>query len=156
MSAVTYDTLLQSTQPIHYVAGATSTTMYPDSNTVGIMGPIWLPRIYGKDLTAFEIASSGKIAISLNDIHTLDVSRSNYINATNYKNSMVSQSNYSFEMTANSSDLQIMLDAYSNNIRIGAASNIGISAATGNVSINADNSNLFMNKEFFFSMHVRV
>ena len=137
--SVTYDTLLASTQPIQYVSGATSTTMYPDSNIVSIAGPMWLPRIYGKDLTAFEIASSGKIAISLNDIHTLDITRSTYINSSNFKNTLVSQSNYSFEMTANGNDLQIMMDTYSNNINIHAASNMSLVASSGNMNVTASN-----------------
>jgi uncharacterized protein (DUF2345 family) len=113
--------------------------LYPDSNTIAITGPIWLPRIYGKDLTAFEIASSGKIAISLNDIHTLDISRSNYVDGTSYKNTIVSQSNYSLEMLANGTDLQIMMDAYSNNISVKAASNISIAANSGNMTMTTSN-----------------
>ncbi len=137
--SVTYDTLLNDTQLIQYTATASNTTLYPDSNTIAITGPIWLPRIYGKDLTAFEIASSGKIAISLNDIHTVDISRSNYVDASNFKNTITSQSNYSLDMVANAGDLSISLDAYSNNIDIYAASNLSLTANSGNLSIATSN-----------------
>lgn len=137
--SVTYDTLINDTQLIQYTIGATNTNLYPDSNTIALTGPIWLPRVYGKDLTAFEIASSGKIAISLNDIHTIDITRSNYVNGTNYKNTMVSQSNYSLEMLANGTDLQIMMDAYSNNINVNAASNISLTANSGNMNFTTSN-----------------
>jgi hypothetical protein len=36
-------------------------------------GRVYLPSVYGKDLSSFEIASSGKIALSLNDMHAMDV-----------------------------------------------------------------------------------
>jgi hypothetical protein len=80
-----YDTLTGDVQVIDYVPTATNTSLYPDSNMTGIFGPIWLPRVYGKDLTAFEIASSGKIAITLNDVHSLDISKSNYVDEFNFK-----------------------------------------------------------------------
>lgn len=137
--SVTYDALLNDTQLIQYTLAAQSTNLYPDSNTIAITGPIWLPRVYGKDLTAFEIASSGKIAISLNDIHTVDITRSNYVDASNYKNSIVSQSNYSLDLQANAGDLQIMLDAYSNDMRLYAASNVSLTANSGNMSFTTSN-----------------
>lgn len=137
--SVTYDALLGDTQLIQYKLNATNTDIYPDSNTVAITGPIWLPRIYGKDLTAFEIASSGRIAISLNDIHTLDINRSNYVNSNNFKNTIVSQSNYSLEMIANAGNLAVVLDAYSNNINVTAASNVSVTAQNGTMSLTSSN-----------------
>lgn len=137
---VTYDLLTgDSFETIDYTNTAPNTSLYPDSNAVTILPQIWAPRIYGKDLTAFEIASSGKLAISLMDIHTLDVTRSNYGNASYFKNTMVSQSNYSFEFLANQTDLQIMMDALSNNINITAASNVNITARDGDMSLTASN-----------------
>ena len=35
--------------------------VYPDNTTVNIFGPLFLPRVYGKDLSAFEIAATGKL-----------------------------------------------------------------------------------------------
>jgi hypothetical protein len=44
--------------------------------TVQTFGRVFLPSVYGKDLSAFEIASSGKIVLSLNDCHAVDVAES--------------------------------------------------------------------------------
>lgn len=46
---------------------------YPDSNISETFGTIMVPKIYGYKLDALEIASSGKIAYTLNDLHSLDV-----------------------------------------------------------------------------------
>lgn len=48
---------------------------YPAYDEVTVLGQVYLPRIYGKDLSAFEIASSGKIAITLKDMHSFDLER---------------------------------------------------------------------------------
>lgn len=57
----------------NYVSGANET--YPQSNIVDVLSTVYLPRIYGKDLSAFEIASSGKIAVTLSDIYSFDLER---------------------------------------------------------------------------------
>lgn len=44
-------------------------------DTVHTFGRVFLPSIYGKDLSAFEIASSGKIVLTLNDTHALDIKK---------------------------------------------------------------------------------
>ena len=138
--SIIWDSLIGDTsQLIQYTATATNNDLYSDSNTVAIVGNVWAGRIYGKDLTAFEIASSGKVAISLNDIHTLDFSRSNYIDVGNYINTIQSTCNYSFQLQANTSALQIQLDTYSNNINVTAASNISIKAGSGNINLTASN-----------------
>ena len=50
---------------------------YPDHDSYEILGNVLTPRIYGKDLSVFEVASSGRIALTVNDIYSLDVSRKN-------------------------------------------------------------------------------
>ena len=148
--ATTYDELTNDPNSlIQYIATATNTSLYPDSNTIAIGGPVWCPRVYGKDLTAFEIASSGKVAISLNDIHTLDFSRSNYVDVGDYMNTIQSTCNYSFQLQANASALQIQLDAYSNNINITAASNISIKAGSGNMSFTTSNNTILSTSNNF-------
>lgn len=121
-----------------YTSNASDTNLYPDSNTAFIAGSIWLPRVYGKDLTAFEIASSGRIAVTLNDVYSLDISRSNYINNLNFVNTVSAQSNYSLELSANlpgPSNLYIRLDAYSNNIQMSAPSNINLITPSSSLSL---------------------
>ena len=137
--AVTWDRVTNSTDLINYVSGAPSTNLYADSNTVSIMGQIWLPRIYGKDLTAFEIASSGKIAITINDVHSLDVSNSNYGAAVNSNilTTLNTRSNYALEMMTNNRQLKMMMDSYSNDITIHADSNIFVSTKSKDIDITA-------------------
>ena len=123
--SVTYDRITNSTDVISYVSNPSYTNMYPDSNTISIYGPLWLPRVYGKDLTAFEIASSGKIAITVSDIYSLDLSNGLYNGASGTVFTTLSaKSNYSFEMMANNRDVRVTMDSYSNDISIYAASNI--------------------------------
>ena len=46
------------------------TVTYPVANSNGpynVFGPVLLPKIYGKDLSAIEIASSGIVALSIYD-----------------------------------------------------------------------------------------
>jgi hypothetical protein len=45
---------------------------YPDELTV--LGPVFVPRVYGKDLTAFELGSSGKVVVTLDDLKTMELS----------------------------------------------------------------------------------
>ena len=47
---------------------------YPESNMETMFGPVLLPKIYAKGLSALEIASSGAIILSINDFETLNIS----------------------------------------------------------------------------------
>jgi len=134
--SVTYDSFVGDTlNNIQYLLSASNTTLYPDSNTIAVTGAIWLPRIYAKTLTALELASSGKIALSLNDIHGVDIYSSNYINSSNNKTVIQSLSNYSVDLSANNNSLYVSLDAYSNNLLLTAPSNINLNTSAGNVNI---------------------
>ena len=137
MATVTYDTITNSTDLMNYVQGSPNTYMYPDSNTVSIYGPIWLPKVYGKDLTAFEIASSGKIAITINDVHSLDVSNSNYDANSNILTTLNTKSNYALEFMTNSRKLKVVLDSYSNDMRLHAESNIYMTTASKDIELTA-------------------
>lgn len=147
MSVVTYDVLTGDQPPhfINYTANAGASNLYPDSNSIAVLGPVYLPRVYGSNLTAFEIASSGKVALTLNDIHTMDFTRSNWINNSTYQNTLDS-SNNTLNMIANyggATGLQLQLDAFSNNLNEYAASNINLSTGTGNISLIAASNILF-------------
>ena len=48
--------------------------VYPDAGLTNVLGTVYLPRIYGKDLSYLEVGSSGKIAVTLTDIHSFDIS----------------------------------------------------------------------------------
>jgi cytoskeletal protein CcmA (bactofilin family) len=69
-------TTTESGEAIFYTSGSPSTT-YPDDTFQNVFGPVLLPRIYGRDLTALEIGSSGKIVITINDAHSFDFSNAN-------------------------------------------------------------------------------
>ena len=146
--SVTYDRITNSTtDSIDYVASPTYTNMYPDSNTISIYGPIWLPRVYGKDLTAFEIASSGKIAITISDIHTLDLSNGLYSGASNTMMSTLNtKSNYAFELMANNRQVRMTMDSYNNDILIHADSNIRMSTSSNDLVVDIGNDTVFMSK----------
>lgn len=51
-----------------------SSVNYPSPDFTSLFGPILAPRIYAKDLTALELASSGKVVVSLNDVQSIDFS----------------------------------------------------------------------------------
>ena len=64
--------------PINYTTPSTSPPLgivYPETGFYNTMGPIYLPRVYGSNLTTFEVGSSGTIAYTLFDVHSLDMSR---------------------------------------------------------------------------------
>lgn len=147
--SVIYDTLTgDSGHTINYTYNAGSTSLYADSNTVGIMGPLYLPRVYGSNLTAFEICSSGKVSIALNDAHSLDFTKSNYVNSANFQNT-IDSSNNSLSLMANYGQLKYQLDAFSNNINQYAGSNISLSTGTGNISMTAASNFLFNGSNSF-------
>lgn len=143
MASVVYDSILGSTtESNYYLPSATDTSLYPDSNNISIFGPLWLPRVYGKDLTNFEIASSGKISITINDVHSLDFSKANGITKLQAK------SNDSFEINVSSNQMSFTFDATTNDITLIAdnggstkmySSNEFIVVASNNLNLTASN-----------------
>jgi uncharacterized protein (DUF2345 family) len=98
--------------------------------------------VYGKDLTSFEIASSGKIAITINDVHSLDFSKTNGITKLQAK------SNDSFEINVSSNQMYFNFDSTTNNITLVSdqggstrlySSNEIVFLASNNVRLTASN-----------------
>lgn len=140
-----YDNLTASTEKIQYSANA---GLYPEADTISILGPVWLPRVYGKDLTAFEIASSGKIAITINDVHSLDISKVGQITTLSTK------SNDSLQYNVNNSAMMMDFDSTTNNVSLYAACNITQTSsndffvtAKSNVAIMASNGSLTLSSQ---------
>jgi uncharacterized protein (DUF2345 family) len=143
MTSVVYDNIWGSTtESNYYKAGAESTSLYPDSNNISIFGPLWLPRVYGKDLTNFEIASSGKISITINDVHALDFSKTGRVTKLQAK------SNDSFEINVSSNQMYFNFDATTNDITLVSdqggstrlySSNEIVFLASNNVKLTASN-----------------
>jgi cytoskeletal protein CcmA (bactofilin family) len=70
---------------VYTVPDGERTVVYPDKEFTNVLGTVYLPRIYGKELSYLEIGSSGKIAVTLTDIHSFDIANSSnvvYFNAT--------------------------------------------------------------------------
>jgi len=144
MASVVYDSIFGSTtESNYYISGATDTSLYPDSNNISIFGPLWLPRVYGKDLTNFEIASSGKISITINDVHSLDFSKTNGVTKLQAK------SNDSFEINVSSNQMYFNFDSTTNDVTLVAdnggstrmfSSNEFIVVASNNIKLTASNS----------------
>ena len=103
--------------------------VYPDNTTVNIFGPLFLPRVYGKDLSAFEIAASGKVAMTLGDVHSFDFTR---CNATS-NISIMTQLTDSFNITTSNTTMNF--DAKLGNALMTATSNITLSAPYINLSM---------------------
>lgn len=126
-----YDNLLGTTIPMNYDVGA-GDVVYPSPDMVSVFGPIYAPRIYGKDLTSFEIASSGAVSIALEDTQsfllTRDVANSNVMINT--------LSNDSFGIYTNNSNMYLVFDSTSNNATLYGNSNVNI-IADSNLNITA-------------------
>jgi hypothetical protein len=45
------------------------------SDEIAVLGPIYVPRVYGKDLTALELGSSGKVVVTLDDLKSLELAK---------------------------------------------------------------------------------
>lgn len=140
-----YDSITASSEKIQYSANV---GLYPEADTISILGPVWLPRVYGKDLTAFEIASSGKIAITINDVHSLDISKIGQLTTLSTKGTD------SLQYSVNNGGMTMNFDSTSNNISLYAGSNIVQTAsndfritAFSNVSVLASNGSLALSSQ---------
>ena len=70
MPHVSYATLAPTNDPVTY----DDVTFYPGSNIIDTFASLRTPKVHAFGLDALEIASSGKVAYSLNDLHSLDMS----------------------------------------------------------------------------------
>lgn len=70
MQAIEYASLFPTGDSVTY---DDSLVIYPDNDVVSIFGPIFTPRIHSKYMDTLEIASSGKVALTLSDQHALDL-----------------------------------------------------------------------------------
>ena len=79
-------TILGTTEPFQYTTLNPSVS-YPyttDEGPYTILGPVLLPQLYGKDLNAIEVGSSGIIALSIYDKNVLNINSN--LNTTNDAN----------------------------------------------------------------------
>ena len=72
MPTVAYATLAPTNDAVTYNDTA---MFYPDASVVDTFGTILAPKLYAKDVDVLELASSGKVALTLADEHAVDMSR---------------------------------------------------------------------------------
>lgn len=154
--SVAYDTITGDTELISYVSSsAPNYGIYPTSNVVAVTGPMWLPKVYGKDLTAFEIASSGKIALTISDVHSLDLYNRVYGDGSDPDaliTGINTKSNYAFEMSTSNKDIKIYMDSYSNDLYVYAQSNIYIDADGKDMVITAgQDTKVITDRDMYFT-----
>lgn len=106
--------------------------IYPDNDVVSIFGPIFTPRIHSKYMDALEIASSGKVALTLSDQHAMDIRLDESLGTVE----MVARNGNSLGLSASAdvsltgaSNVSLVCDAAgaSNSVALGSA---GIEAIT--------------------------
>jgi uncharacterized protein (DUF2345 family) len=111
---------------------------YPDSNVIDVFSRLYVPGVYGKQLTAFEIASSGKIAITLNDVHTMDIQRSSVSNIT----SITTRAQENFFIGLSNQNAYMYFDSENSNILMAATNKIFLNASNG-VNFSGSNNSSF-------------
>jgi hypothetical protein len=75
-TATVVSTLLGTVRHVTFTSDA-SPLDYPDPEVSQTLGQVFAARVYAKDLTSLELASSGSIALSPNDTYVLGVSVEN-------------------------------------------------------------------------------
>ena len=121
--ATSYDTLVgDAAATINYLPSAPE--IYPAADQVTVFGPVYLPRIYGKSLTAFELASSGKVAVTLRDNYAFDLD----YNATTNAATIETVNDQSLQLSAGSGSTQVLLGANTKDLTLSADSNIVFNA----------------------------
>lgn len=133
-----FDEFLGSRGSIRY--NDAPTVEYPEYTQHVVFGTALLPRVYGKDLTAFEIASSGKVVISLDDVHSLDISR----DSENSNVRMYTLCNDSFEINVNESNTSFRMDGKKDNIDIFAKNDFNLTTDDNIDIISKNNYNLLV------------
>lgn len=109
---------------------------YPEDTMTNMFGALYLPRVYGKDLTSFEVASSGNIAFTINDVHTLALNRT-----SNSLTSFVSVPDESMEMRNAGSTARILFDTPNSNLVLSSSNQLILTASNG-ISMDTPNINL--------------
>lgn len=94
---------------------------------VGLSGPIFLPAVYGRNLSMFEIASSGCIAFTLKDKYAFEICRS----TSNSPIVFNAGSNESFLHQVNGGNVQMLLNSSNNNFEVFAQNQIVFTACNG-------------------------
>lgn len=112
--------------PINYTT-YTPFEMYPSSNMTSVLGPIYTPQIYAKDLDTLDIASSGRISFVVSETRVLDLYRDDTTDTTHF----LAASNESLLFEVENGNAQMLLDATTCNVEIFAQNQIIFTACNG-------------------------
>ena len=116
---VTYDHIASAPANPVVTYPSTSALNYPDSDMYNVFGPLYLPKVYGKDLSAFELASSGYIAVTLNDVYAFNLKRDDATNTVELNTT------YNDNMLLSTGDkAYVSLSATNSNVLVYAGQNI--------------------------------
>jgi hypothetical protein len=110
---------------------------YPAPDTYTAMGPLYLPKVYGKDLTAFEIASSGIIAVTLKDVYAFDLDMPD-AHTVSFKTT-----NDSALVLSSGVNAAVTIDGQSSNVSIVALKDV-TAAASSVLTLSASNNTSFV------------
>jgi hypothetical protein len=99
--------------------------LYPEPYQVNVFGPIYTPRVYGKDLTSFELASSGTIAVTLADVASFFLERD--LASSNI--TLRTACNDSFEINVKGGAMGLLMDSAANDVTLFSDSNVLVSAS---------------------------
>lgn len=128
-TAAVYDqvnsTSIPGLHPDVTLINGVSPQFYPTSDTYNILGPVYLPKVYGKDLSSFEIASSGYIAVTLNDVYAFNLTRDDATKTVQFNTT--DDGNLLLSTGANA---YVDLSAANSNVTLHAGSNIYATADT--------------------------
>ena len=129
--------------PLQYIQVQTgaSSILYPSPDIIDVFGPIFTPRIYGKDLSALEIASSGDITFALSSARALDLYNDPFGNTFlgSYIVSDNSRTSSLIEFNKTNRSLRLCADK---NVEASGGSNI-VLMASNIISLVASNSTIF-------------
>jgi hypothetical protein len=115
---------------------------YPETTFLNVLGPAYIPRVYAKDLDALELGSSGKVAVTLHDVHALDIDQtaSTTIIQTVPANDMKLQTSNLMTLDANALTFDIQSDmtlSTSGHAYLWGVTGVGIKSTGGDVTLEA-------------------
>jgi uncharacterized protein (DUF2345 family) len=113
---------------VNYVDAPSPNDEYPEDEFQAMFGAISLPRVYGKNLSAFEVASSGLIAFTVDDVHTLNVGRQAGVSNQTY---IATVPDESLNISLGNSNASIWMDAENSNMTISASNELFLDAPNG-------------------------
>ena len=119
---------------------------YPDPTYYTTLGPVYLPRIYGSNLSTLEVGSSGTISYTLYDVHSLDMTRNSITNTVAMNTPTATDS---FQINVANCNMSMTMDAKSNNVNIYGSNSVNLSSSNQinlvatNLNINTKNNLIF-------------